>query len=315
MNIYWQGVREKWHEYRTFLAGIVKYAFVVYPRGPEEIGNYVSQEERTALPVVGVVGRITPGSRSPAGIVLGIPQQIESLEQRSTEDLHMLLSEIEGYIDVPYFGLAGRLPALFSRRGIPLGEKFVTGEFGTYWAIEDCVIEALRVRGISYGEKVGVLGFGRIGRMFLANFIQHGFGNVVGLDQGLRRPRVWRGITVTNELEAVRNCKLLVVVTAQGKDLEPFIPFMRQDIVVLDDTYPEIPAEMLGRIPGEVYKIALGLEGVRFDPPLPGFQPDWIPGCVAEAIVRTMGFQPTTQTEFNRVAREIALRALLTPVR
>ena len=54
------------------------------------------------------------------------------------------------------------------------------------------------------------------------------------------------------------------------------------------------------------FKVAIGKEGIKFFPRLPGYVNSWIPGCVLEAVVEITARKPDmTQAEFSRTAKEL----------
>ena len=61
------------------------------------------------------------------------------------------------------------------------------------------------------------------------------------------------------------------------------------------------------------YKVATGIDSVKFIPKLPGYKADWIPGCCIESIIHSEfgNSSFSSQELFNKNAKNLGLRALL----
>ena len=103
----------------------------------------------------------------------------------------------------------------------------------------------------------------------------------------------------------------MFVQTPKGSDFVPYYSALKTGAIVIDDTHPKIrvlppPKKQ------SFFKVAIGKDGIRFFPRLPGYANSWIPGCVLEAIVEIATGKPDMpQAEFSRAAKKLNLFARL----
>ena len=96
----------------------------------------------------------------------------------------------------------------------------------------------------------------------------------------IRRSR--QGVLLPEESrETLAKTDLVVVLTPRGKDFTPYLSWLKPGCLVVDDTHPRL---LNGNHKLKLFKVAVGLPETRFYPRLPGYRPEWLPGCVIEAI-------------------------------
>lgn len=104
---------------------------------------------------------------------------------------------------------------------------------------------------------------------------------------------------------------IVFVQTPKGSDIVPYYSDLKTGAIAIDDTHPKIRV-LPPQKKQSFFKVAIGKDGIRFFPRLPGYMSSWIPGCVLEAIVEiATGKTDMTQAEFSRAARKLEFFAHL----
>jgi hypothetical protein len=296
---------------------LIDYVFVVYFGTREDIVEYVplwfQRLCRSLVPLcISVAGIILPGKSGKRGLIVTLTRRPE---EYTDDQFRRLLAKIQK-IGAPLGALAGRIPSILAFLQIPVVYPFVTGVRGTIFAVTESLAYVLNKEGLSNGDvTIGVLGMGFIGGLVYRRLrTSLGYAGGVGVDLAFRRSYTRGGWIATNDPSALSQCDVIVVLTAQGSDIRSVLQYLKENVILIDDTHPEIPADIKNMIVekgGKVYGVALQLIGVRFVPALPGFHARAIPGCVAEVIAVSGNEEIETQDEFDVRARALGVKPLL----
>jgi hypothetical protein len=256
------------------------------------------------------------------GMVWGTYFTSRSLEGSLTnaQKLHADLLEIGREGGVQAIALAGRLPSVLGRHGLDLSSPFVTGERGTTHAISEGVKKAIIQHRLTNSTTIAILGGGgRIGKRLLCRLQEMGFTSVLAIDHRFQQSSsTKRDVLVdTAESQRVQEADVVVVLTAEGTQIEEYLPYLYKKVII-DDTHPQLPhwiVEQLTQQQNRTYKLALAVDGFTFSPRLPGYRKGWIPGCVWEALVSAYALEHNdaidTDEHFARVAERIPHQILL----
>jgi len=293
------------------------FMLLIYPGTREDIISYLLFDKlRSCIPVISVVGLVQKGEKTGRGLVLISKYSAEEILNRKAQEFLKLAKELGNSLGVKKIALAGRLSHLLTQTNDSL---FITGKKGTVFAILESVRKTMNEKALPYSHtKIGILGIGFVGRAVLRHLQTFGFATVIGVDLRFKSLRIkdQQRVKMGPNFSLLSECDLVVVLSPQGDDIKEAIPYLKQGVVVLDETYPPISKRNLGRIQskGEVYKVVLELKGVRFFPHLPKFKNKWLPGCVIEALLVSNSVKNwRSQNEFNKIASEMGLEAF--PVR
>lgn len=295
------------------------YFFVVYPGTQEDIeGYFPSWLIRTAqyiLPPIFPIGRLGEG------VVLATFNSTTEMEG-SPELAGRVLNGIQEAgrrSDVLAIALAGRLPGILSRADLPLEDPIVGGDKGTVHAVTQAVLTACEQHELSLETPIAVLGAGGfIGKSLIEHLQSVGCSNLIAFDLRYENERQENGVLYTCKNEDLQKAKIVVVLTAEGAQIEPQVRYLHKKIII-DDTHPQLPDKLVEELERNrciVYKMALQVSGVIFDPPLPGFRKMWIPGCVWEALVvahllKTGKSRPQSQKDFDVEAYKLPFSIVL----
>lgn len=295
----------------------VDYLFVVYPGVEEHVAAFVSPRlhrmfEKYFPLSLAVLGRITPGIIGKRGLVLGIPGNPANLSRQQLRTLLLKLERFGRVAGAKAIALGGTLPGRLVSNNIPILPPFVPGDKGAVYTIVATLKEVLITERLFPRSRIGVFGVGYLGWRVLGRLQELGYTNLVGVDRRYRSTYQRRSTIFTNDPRALSNCEVVIVVTSRGSDVAEVLPIIREGVRIIDDTHPEIPSELRQEVRatkgGVLYKAALGLSGVSFNPPFPGFHAQWIPGCVAEAMVVAVQGEASSQDRFEDMAAHIGLR-------
>jgi len=243
---------------------------------------------------------------APAGVTVPFdrPTRIETVKTRfGATDLVLLpLSErdlggplhLEAALDVTRartIALAGMLPSITGLGRTPVGRDTIltTGHAATVVAMERTVELALRTRDRAWRDaRVGVLGFGNIGRATLELCVSR-----------LGEPRE---VTIADprygtRVDALYACDLILAATSRGRVLE--VDRLQEGAIVIDDSFPRAfddaaawrrmdAREDVLLVGGGMWDVGplirespfAAAEALRRDWPVA-----WLPGCHAEALL------------------------------
>ena len=297
------------------LAGIqfFDYLFLVYPGTDSDLDGYCprwlakSRLFREKPVIAGVVSKGCAGR----GLVLAVPNTAFDFQQNRDvcEKIIKRLKRIKWLVGAKSIALAGQMPGIIIRHGMDLSDPFVRGNKGTVFCISEAVRNVVEKHGLKPGKfQIAIVGVGYVGRLLMdyLEFLGH---KVIGVDIKLRNHS--SGVILTDKAPQALSCaKIVVVLTPKGSDFIPYLKYLKKGTIIVDDTHPKIRKRPEGFF---FYKVAVGLEGVKFYPRLPGYKADWIPGCAVEAIVSaaTGSFNSGRSETFIKKARELGFYAHL----
>jgi hypothetical protein len=239
--------------------------------------------------------------------------------ERSPEELQLLLDRTrERFPDVAAIAMAGRLPSIAGRLGVPLEAPFVRGDRGTMCAMMATAQEQARMlRRAPSDLTIAVPGGGGFIGSQLVPELARDFGAVIAIDPRFAGDRHWDGnVLWTDQASDVGDAQAVLVLTARGEETAGLVPYLAPGAVVADDTHPEIPEPVraaMERAGATVVKAAVGDPRFRILPRIPIFRSDDIPGCLLEALVVVERGAGTleSQASFNSAASDMGFRARL----
>jgi hypothetical protein len=298
------------------LARVLKpfqYLFLVYPGTDSDLDAYCprriakSRLLKNKAFIGGLISR-GPGGR---GLVLVTPSTIENFSQdgQARKEIMGRLEWIGRVSGAGAIALAGQLPGIIYRNGNSLQRPFVRGDRGTVFCVMETLDQIMKNHNLNRKSiRIAVVGVGHVGGILLDALRNEGL-DTVGIDIELKRG----GIVLQKEGERLlQDIDVVIVLTPRGNDFLPYLKFVKKDAIILDDTHPKIkqndqPKNLT------FYKVAVGIENTRFYPRLPGYRPNWIPGCVVDAMVAaaTGNFNGIQQIEFNEMAKKLGFFALM----
>jgi hypothetical protein len=279
------------------------FIFLAYPGSDKDIEKYCplflakSWIFRGRLTIGGI---ITKGKSSSRGLILVVPNSIQefqnSLELCKTIKRRLLL--VKYLIGAKSIAMAGRLPGVFIRNGIKLEFPFVKGVLGTVFCVMDTVDRVMEINKDI--KKIAQIGVGHVGGVLL-DALKNEKKNIVGIDIKTNDGKI---VFSKDSPRIIASSNLIIVLTPKGSDFLPYIKYLKKNTIIIDDTHPMIKDPIKGSI---VYKVAVGLSGMRFIPSLSGYKSDWIPGCAIEGCVASICGDVSNlgYKEFNNLARSI----------
>ena len=295
---------------------LVDFVFLVYPGTDQDFQKYYfSKKLNRCFPSLTLAGIVRKGSAGKRGIVMGTHYTIDEMANGRFNEVLKQVTGFSNSIGARTIALAGRMPSLLIKNGIRAEPPLVLGNMGATFVVTESVEQIIKDRRMALDRvKVGVMGIGFVGRRVINSLKSLGICDIRGVDINLKDSYRNNGLRLGNDASLLEKCDLIIVLTTRGEDIEKAIPHFKKGAILLDDTHPSIPQKYLAvleRNGNRVFKVVTGLDGIKFFPRLPNFDPEWIPGCVIEAIVLSGGADCQNQEEFNRLARQCGFRALL----
>ena len=280
---------------------LFQYIFLIYPGKDKDIEKYcplwlAKKPIFAGKPLI--AGIITKSTIHARGLVLVIPNSTHDLmhHKHIAMDVMKNLNKIATIVGAHTIGMAGQGPGIMTKHNIDTGEKFMYGTMGTIFSISQTIDAAVKDNSFSKNAKVVVVG---------KSFISTGLVDFLN-DHGYNAS----DINISEGPSFIEDADIVVVITLSGKLFYPFMPYLKDPSIVIDYTHPKMLKKPKDAY---FYKVATGLDGVKFIPRLPGYKAEWIPGCCIESIVHAeCGDTPLTdQKLFNETARSIGLKPLL----
>lgn len=292
------------------------FVFVVYPGTLDQIAGYGPLWLRKHVPMISVIGVIQKGKIGKRGLVVAIPWNDDEIEKNKLHDVIVRkVEKLAAAIGATSIALAGRLPAILTQGGRKnfLNPPFVVGDKGAVFTIIRSVEKALAVQKLDPKTvRIGIVGYGFIGSRVanaLLNAVTQPIRAVDPRITAEKRTQVW----LSKGPEILADCDLVVVLAGKGEQFKDTVPYLKDGVIVVDDTHPQVPGDVCDEVRkkgGKVFKAVLGLEGMKFWPRLPKWEAGWLPGCCVEAVVASMKGFSTSQQEFDMRANEIGFDAL-----
>jgi len=300
---------------------IFDFIFVVYPGTPKQARGYAPDWVRTFIApyiaVISTIGIIKKGTKSGRGLVVTVPWTAEEIHKgHYLEKITTRVTNMSAAIGVKSIALAGRIPSMLKSNGYsPNGNGIVLGDKGALFTITQSLFMQVSKKGL-LNPRIGILGYGFLGEQLIPLIKASGITkhNIIVVDPRTPSNGVPDYVEYSNTPDVLSVCDLIIVLTGTGKQADKAIKYLREDVVVIDDTHPQMPRYLNNNIRkngGTIVKATLEIEGVSFLPRLPGWEASWLPGCCVHAMVlATNGGFINSQDEFNRRAKEMGFRAL-----
>ncbi|TSC54447.1 MAG: hypothetical protein LiPW31_111 [Microgenomates group bacterium LiPW_31] len=287
------------------------YLFLVYPGTDSDLDGYCPRRLAKSWlfskkPAIGGIISKSVGGR---GLILVVPNTIKEFlfHKDVCEKVMQRLERIKAIVGAKSIAIAGQVPGMLSRHNLFLEKPFVRGNKGTVFCIMETVSEVMKKHNLEPGKfRIILIGVGYVGALLLSSLKEQGH-NIVGVDIQINR----KGIFLPEESRPfLKEADMVIVLTPRGSDFAPYTSDLKTGAIVIDDTHPKITQRPIGV---NFYKVAVGLDGVKFYPHLPGYRAEWIPGCAVEAIysAATGQFNGSSQQEFNKRAKELGFFAHL----
>lgn len=297
------------------------FIFLVYPGTKNQVRGYAPVWYRNIAPKLSVIGIMRARGGVPWGLVMTISWTIRELREEGRDKyLEKVLLQTEVVakrIGAKSIALAGILPGVITRNGLQhmLRPPFVTGERGTIYAILLSAKQAANSVGRDLNDLViGILGYGFIGSRLVELLRNNSVRKIVCVDPVTVTKITNEGhLTLTRDPVALRQCDLVIILTARGDQAETAIAHLRPGTIVIDDTHPQMPSHLSLKVTekgGRVIKAVLGLNGTDFFPRLPRWESKWLPGCCVEALVCAWSGPADSQSRFNEQADKLGFVAL-----
>ncbi|MGD8650389.1 MAG: hypothetical protein PVJ77_27910 [Desulfobacterales bacterium] len=204
-------------------------------------------------------------------------------------------------------------PKYFKKHCVSYEKPFVYGLKGRVFSAEETIDRILKMKNTTavpqFNPNIAIVGIGEIGQAIIKR--------LKGLSyhaHGINFLRDKKGNVFFNEkaLWQLAEADIVFVQTSKGSDFVPYYFALKTGAIVIDDTHPKIRV-LPPQKKQSFFKVAIGKDGIRFFPRLPGYANSWIPGCVLEAIVEiTTGKPDMPQAEFSREAKKLNFFARLT---
>ena len=280
---------------------LFQYIFLVYPGKDKDIDGYCPLWLAKSVLYSGkpaIAGIITKSTINARGLVLVVPNSTHDLihHKQISMDVMNNLNKIAAIVGANTIGMAGQGPGIMTKHAIDTGEKFMYGTMGTIFSISQTIDAAVKENRFSENAKVVIVG---------KSFISTGLVNFLN-DHGYNASE----INVSEGPSLIEDADIVIAITLRGKLFYPFIPHLKNPSIVIDYTHPKMLKKPKDAY---FYKVATGIDGVKFIPRLPGYKAEWIPGCCIESIVHSKyGDAPFKDQElFNKTASSIGLKPLL----
>ncbi len=294
-----------------------EYLFFTYAATAKDQNAYGPAWLRNLFPSIVPVGMLSANGRTGYGLMLGTAKDAHSFDSpEKLSSMQRTLFKWHNRLNTRSIALGGQLPGILIRNGVEITPPMLTGQYGTVFIIHLLVHHLLRQFSQSPEKcNVGILGVGYIGSGLACFFSKH-YNHVAAVDKRPSETGTWpENVTYTTNPSVLADCDMVVILTGRGDEAATAIGHMRQGVIVVDDAHPQLPESLINQIveekKGTVYKAAVGLKGVRFIPRMPGFEPEWIPGCAIEAMVSArFGFDYHSQSEFNQLALQLDFEPL-----
>lgn len=288
------------------------YLFLVYPGSDSDLDAYCPRKLAkswlfSCKPTLGGVISKSVGGR---GLILVVPNTIAEFkaDKKICEKVMDNLEKIRRIVGADSIAMAGQMPSAFVQRGLKLEKPFVRGNHGTVFCVMETIKRAAEKHNFNSDARIAVVGVGYVGSILLDALWDEGY-EAIGIDIEFKSQS---GVAIMEDGKALlRIADMVVVLTPRGSDFDPYVRYLKKGAVVIDDTHPKIVGFNDNGV--SFYKVAVGMEGVKFLPRLPGYQDNWIPGCALEGIYSSVTGQYNGQSQksFNKKARELGFYAHL----
>lgn len=304
---------------RGFIRRLLRpqYLWIAYPGTEQDKRQYFPERVERLLRPLFSTGLMRFGRYW--GLMVAGKATAESLDDSPERLCELLDSARRDYPRVQVIALAGRLPSLALKAGVPLDAPFTPGDKGTLCTMVMTARQQARLLDKPSGEvAVAVVGgAGFIGGR-LVDELRREFRRVICLDPRFSERREEENVLFSGESQDIAAAQAVLVLTGRGEQAASVIPFLSPGTVVADDTYPEMPRSVrdgMQQAGALVLKATMGDARFRIVPRIPFFRSDDIPGCVLEALVILEHGREVlcSQEAFNDAAAALGFAVRLAP--
>lgn len=289
------------------------YIFLVYPGIASDMDKFTprwfakSANHRTRIIVCGIITK--PNNNIIGrGLVIAVPSTVKSMLRHKDDCLNIKneVLSLAKKLSVKTVSIAGRGMSIFLRHNIPMNAPFVEGSKGMVFCTKTALQSVMQKHSmIEQHTNIVIFGAGRVG-MNIYQFLQKKeFLNISIITtrdiSNINAPQIR-----TPSLGLLNNADIIINISPKGSDIYPYIPDMKSEALILDDTHPRMMEIFLNIF---IYRAALGLPGLKFIPPLSKYTPYATPGCVVESMVCAKYGMIVTQKEFNKKASSFGFYA------
>lgn len=247
------------------------------------------------------VRRGAKGTEAFWGIVLYISSTTDELreDRQLVLDIMRRLRFLGRLLGTEVIACAGQMPSIIHKHEIGIEPPFIDGRLGSSYSVISTVTKIYEKYQIQKQRSLLVLvGIGFLGRSVMENLEISGY-RVRGIDIVTTKSGIHLG---DNALKTLSEADVVVVLTPRGQDFVPYLEHLKPGAIIIDDTHPKLRH---GAERNPVYKVALEWPGFEFNPRLPGYKKQWIPGCMVEAIVKSRGDRAhSSYGDFSQSARQ-----------
>jgi len=290
------------------------FAVLVYPGTDKDISTYMPSNFLIKFaPIISIIGFIRNNKDKKNGIIFATKYYIKDIEKENKEKIIKIIKKYANILKVKKVALVGRLPKILFETDKSL---FVEGKTGTVFTVIGAVKKTIQDLNLNSNKiTIGVIGVGFIGKEVLENLKNMGFMSIIGFDIRIKKDILSNNIIETNNPEFLKKCDLLIILTANGDDINDLVINFKNKAIILDDTHPSISKNIIRKINieknGSVYKVAAAMKNTKIYPEIPGFKSEWIPGCIVETIVSSYTQDKWhNQDEFNNIAEKFGFYAI-----
>jgi hypothetical protein len=310
--------------FKSVKYGFFSFIFLTYPGDKNQAKGYIPLALRGKIPLVTVIG-VVARKKGKWGLVLSTPWTFEEIEEKGLwEKLAIISKDCAKDIGARNVAMAGRLPSLLSRSNSngDFSEIIAAGREGTIYTVSTVLSSLIKTNGFNKDEpiKLGIIGYGFIG-LNLVSILKNrdDIKEIVVYDPKIERTRKTKSTLITSDQSNLEGCNVVILLTERGRQIEEIINSLKFGVIVIDETHPQIPNNLVDRIKqnknGRVIKATVKLEGANFIPRLPLWQSAWIPGCCVGGMVASSDgpYSPVLSSteEFRKVAEKFNFEATL----
>ena len=242
------------------------------------------------------------------GLTLVVPETAEDFRRdpETVRKIQKRLTVLRFILGAKAVAIAGVGPKYFKKHCDSYEKPFVYGLKGRVYSAEETIDRILKMQNTSAAPQtapnIAIVGVGEIGEAII-NRLQGLSYHAYGIH--FLRDETGKVFFDKKGLSQMAEADIVFVQTPKGSDFVPYYSDLKAGAIVIDDTHPKI-RKLPPQNKQSFFKVAIGKEGTKFFPRLPGYVNSWIPGCVLEAIVEiTTGKPDMTQAEFSRAAKEL----------
>jgi len=284
-----------------------KFVFAVYGNRKQQ-GRFFSEsftkKARRAFPIGFMF------FRGKLGMYCASPRTEEEMAEKPAFASAYLMGVLSEFPKTKHFALAGRLPSFDHKaRGKNVPEPLRDGSMGTRYVMLRTAEALAKKLGKTLSETTFCIpgGAGFTGAKVVED-LSRICRFVIALDPRYEMSETMGNVLRTNDARAVGQADAVIILTGNGKEVENFIPYLHNGMVLADDTHPPVPKYLREQVAGTgamLYNtVAEARRGIRMIPALPGFEPSNVPGCLLQCVVEMTAGRYFDEHDFSRFCDE-----------